>query len=276
MRTWLFAPGHEARKVEKALAGDADMVVLDWEDAVPPGEKDAARRVTLEALAGRKPPELRHVVVRVNQPASEHYAADREAVAELLLGAVMVPKVEEVEQVRSVAELEVPLVLLLESARGIERAFELARAQPWVRWLAFGPLDLLADIGGQWTPEGEETLYARQVVPIAARAARLRGALDGPWPQLRDLDGLRHDTARGRRMGYAGRILIHPDQVAIVRQVFAPSADELAYARRVVEAARRATEEGRGAIAVDGRFVDPPVVKWAERVIAATEAVAGR
>jgi citrate lyase subunit beta/citryl-CoA lyase len=271
MRTWLFAPGHEPHKVEKALAGDADMVVLDWEDAVPAAEKAMARRVTLEALAGRKPPELRHVAVRVNQPSGEHYAADRDALADLLLGAIMVPKVEEVAQAREVAELEVPLVLLLESARGVERAFDLARAHPWVRWLAFGPLDLLADIGGHWTPEGEETSYARQLVPIAARAARLHGALDGPWPQLRDLDGLRADTARGRRMGYAGRIVIHPAQVGVVRQVFAPSPDELAYARKVVEAARRATEEGRGAIAVDGRFVDPPVVRWAEGVVRSGE-----
>jgi citrate lyase subunit beta/citryl-CoA lyase len=271
MRTWLFAPGHEPRKVEKALAGDADMVVLDWEDAVPPAEKDAARRVTLDALAGRKPPDLRGVVVRVNQPSSEHFAADRAALEGTLLGAIMVPKVEEVAQAREAAELELPLVLLLESARGIERAFELARAHPWVRWLAFGPLDLLADIGGQWTPEGEETLLARQVVPIAARAGRLRGALDGPWPPLRDLEGLRADTARGRRMGYAGRILIHPAQVGVVRQVFAPSPEELAYARRVLDAARKAALEGRGAIAVDGRFVDPPVVKWAEHVVEAAK-----
>jgi citrate lyase subunit beta/citryl-CoA lyase len=269
MRTWLFAPGHEPRKVRKALAGDADMVVLDWEDAVPAGEKEAARRVTLEALAGRKPTDLRHVVVRVNQPASEHFAADREALSELLLGAIMVPKVEELAHAREAAELELPLVLLLESARGIERAFELARAHPWVRWLAFGPLDLLADIGGSWTPEGDETSYARQLVPIAARAARLRGALDGPWPALKDLEGLRVDSGRGRRMGYVGRVLIHPDQIPVVRQVFAPSPEELAYARRVVEAARKAVEEGHGAIAVDGRFVDPPVVKWAERVVAA-------
>ncbi len=271
MRTWLFAPGHEERKVGKALASSAECVILDWEDAVPAEQKDAARESTVAALAGLAPERLSRVVVRVNHPSSPQFSDDLEALEGYALLAIMLPKVESVAEVEAAAEADLSLVLLLESARGIARADDLAACHERVRYLGFGPLDLLADIGGQWSPGSEETLYARSRVPIAARAARLVGALDGPWPPLRDLDGLRTDTALGRRLGYVGRLLIHPAQIDVVREVYAPSEEELDFARRTLAAASAARLEGRGAIAVDGRFVDPPVLRWAERIVAEAE-----
>jgi citrate lyase subunit beta/citryl-CoA lyase len=267
MRTWLFAPGHERRKVDKALASAADMVVLDWEDAVPEEQKGAARETTLAALATLDVPALQRVVVRVGSPSGAHFVADRHALEGLPLGALMVPKVEAESEILEVAALECPLIVLLESALGVELAFQLAAAHPAVRHLAFGPLDLLADVGGSWTLGGEETLYARHRVVIAARAARKAGALDGPWPVLDDLVGLRDDTRRGRAMGYAGRLLIHPTQIEVVAEVYRPSRQELAMARRVLEEVAAGRAAGRGALRVDGRFVDPPVVRWAERVV---------
>lgn len=267
MRTWLFAPGHEQRKVEKALASAADMVILDWEDAVPREQKDDARETTLALLSDLDPRALQRVVVRVGSPAGPDFENDREALEGVPLGALMLPKVEAVNQVLAAAELECPLVVLLESALGIERAYELASAHPAVRYLAFGPLDLLADTGGSWTTSGEETACARQRVVIAARAARTAGALDGPWPALEDLDGLRQDTRRGRNIGYVGRMLIHPKQIPIVDEVYQPSDRELAFARRVVAAVEEGRRAGRGALRVDDRFIDPPVVRWAERVL---------
>lgn len=278
MRVWLFAPGHEERKVDKALAslaadGDArpDLVILDWEDAVPAAEKDAAREVTLARL-GELDAETRHrVVVRVNHLDSDWFAADHARLDGEFLGAVMLPKVEMDRQVQAVVDLDLPIAILLESALGVQRVFELCSGHPEVRYAAFGPLDLLADLGGEWTPESEETLYARQRVAIAARAARLAVALDGPYPRLRDLEGLLEDSRRGRRMGYGGRMVIHPAQVPVVHEAFAPTEDELAFARKVVEAARSGEAEGRGAVSVDGRFVDPPVIRWAESVLARIE-----
>ncbi|HVS14696.1 MAG TPA: CoA ester lyase [Thermoanaerobaculia bacterium] len=272
MRTWLFAPGHEARKVSKALAGDADRVVLDWEDAVPGGHKQAAREVTLAALRPLDVPALQRVAVRVGSPAGPDFAADAEALEGWPLGAVMIPKVESAAEVEAAAELDVDLVVLLESARGIDRASELAAAHPRVRWLAFGPLDLLADLGGSWSASGEEHLYGRSRVPIAARSARLRGgALDGPWPLLDDEQGLRRDSELGRRLGYCGRLLVHPRQVQPVREVYAPRPEEIERARRIVDAARDGAAAGRGALRVDGRMVDPPVIRWAERILSEAE-----
>lgn len=275
MRVWLFAPGHEERKVEKALAsleaeGDArpDLVILDWEDAVPAAEKRAARDVTMRRLEGLDAETRHRAVVRVNHLDSEWFADDHERLHGEFLGAVMLPKVEREEQIHSVVDLDLPIAILLESALGVQRAFELCSCHPQVRYAAFGPLDLLADLQGEWTESSEETLYARQRVAIAARAARLAVALDGPYPRLRDLDGLLDDTRRARRMGYGGRMVIHPAQVPVVHEAFAPSDEELAFARRVVEAARAGEAEGRGAVSVDGRFVDPPVIRWAESVLA--------
>jgi citrate lyase subunit beta/citryl-CoA lyase len=268
MRTWLFAPGHEARKVEKALAGDVGRVVLDWEDAVPARDKALAREVTLGALAALDVPSLARVVVRVGTPSGSDFAADAAALEGWPLGGVMIPKVESRAEVEAAAELDCDLIVLLESARGIDGATELASAHPRVRWLAFGPLDLLADVGGSWSPEGDEHLYARSRVPIAARAARLAGgALDGPWPLLEDAEGLRRDSGLGRRLGYRGRMLVHPSQIAPVREAYAPRPEEIERARRILEAARAGAEQGRSALRVDGRFVDPPVIRWAERIL---------
>lgn len=274
MRCWLFVPGHEERKATKALDTDADFVILDWEDAVPAAEKSRARRVTLERASILE--DVSRFVVRVNSPRSGYFEDDLralEALGERLaeIPAIVLPKSEESSEVEALATLGRPMVLLIESARGVERAHDLARCHSLVQRLAFGPLDLLADVGGHWTQEGEEHLYARSRVVIADRAAGLDGALDGPYPRLEDLDGLRDDASRGRRLGYVGKMLIHPRQIAVVREVFAPTPEEQEFAHKVLEAAAKAKAAGRGATSIDGRFVDGPVIKWARRVVAETE-----
>lgn len=268
MHTWLFAPGHEERKVRKALASAADFVVLDWEDAVPEAERPEARRLTRAILAELDDDSRQRLCVRINHPESEWFAADLEALEGQEPAVVVVAKCEAQSDIEAVVGLGRPLMLLIESALGVERVSDLARGHELVRYLAFGPLDFLADIGGAFTTDGEETLYARARVAVAARAARLNAAIDGPWPRLRDIEGLEGDTRKARRMGYGGRLLIHPEQLEPVERAFAPTAQDLEFARQVLEAARVGLTEGRGAIVVQGRFVDPPVIKWAEKVLA--------
>ena len=271
MRCWLFAPGHEGRKARKALRAGADFVVLDWEDAVPSAQKQAAREETLAVtteLERDDPQALAKLCVRINDPNSEYFAGDVEALHGWQPAVVVVPKVDDLSDVDAASAVGSPLMLLIESALGVERAFEVARGHDLVRYLAFGPLDLLADLGGSWTEHGEETLYARSRVAIAARAAGLVAASDGPWPDLEDVEGLGEDTERGRRMGYGGRLAIHPAQLGTIQTAYAPSEEDLDFARRVVAAAEEAEAQGRSAITVDGRFVDAPVVKWAKQVLA--------
>ena len=266
MRTWLFVPGHDAPKIRKALALDADAVIVDWEDAVPAQQKDAAREITAALLA--QTPTSRRLVVRINGARDAGHTADIAALPALPIAAVMLPKAEEPDVVAHLAEVSgLPVIALVESALGVERAFEIAGAHARVERLAFGSLDFLADVGGQWSPQGEGFLYARSRVVVAGRAAGLAGAVDGVYPQLDDPDGLRQDAALARRLGFAGKLLLHPAQIAIVRDAFAPTPDEIAQAARIVRAFEEALAANRAAVSLDGRFVDPPVVRWAQQVL---------
>lgn len=267
MRTWLFVPGHEERKLRKALTSRSDVVIIDWEDGVPPDEKEEARSVTRAVLA-EVSPALR-LVVRVNPPQTPWHEGDMAVLESLPVAATMVPKAEDPVALQGLVRLGIPLIPLVESALGVERAFEIARAHRLVERLAFGSLDFLADIGARWTPEGEAIQYARARVVVAGRAAGLTGPIDGVYPRLDDPEGLRRDAEQARRLGYAGKLLVHPRQIDIVQEVFSPTPEEVAQARRIVAAYQDALAAGRAAVSVDGRLVDPPVVRWAEEVLRA-------
>ncbi len=263
---WLFVPGHEERKVRKAFGVGADVVILDWEDGVPPEAKEAAREATRRILASARP--AGRVVVRIHGAGTPEHAADLAALEGLAVDGVVLPKAEDPDAVTRLGEaVPLPLILLVESALGLERAFELARAHPRVERLAFGALDYLLDLGVAWSPDGEALLYARSRLVVAGRAAGRAPALDGVWPRLDDPDGLARDAALARRLGFGGKLVVHPRQIPVVRRAFAPTEEEVERARRIL-AAWAAREAGTGAIRVDGRLVDRPVVRWAEEVLA--------
>lgn len=265
MLAWLFCPGHDPRKLEKALAAPVEVVIADWEDAVPYARKDEARRVTrevFEAVGGTK-----RLFVRVNGARSDMHRSDLLALNGLPISGVMLPKSENPSDFSQLAAIGLPVVALIESALGVENALKIAQAGPLVERLAFGSLDYSADLGGRWTPDGEGFAYARQRVVLAGRAAGKSGSLDGVWPRLGDIEGLRRDAALGRTLGYSGKMIIHPEQIAPVQSAFAPSEAELERARSIVEASRKAELAGESALRLDGEFIDPPVVRWAENVL---------
>lgn len=265
MRTWLFVPGHESRKVQKALTSDADAVIIDWEDAVPAGQKEAARAATAEVLATvHSRPRL---VIRVNSPRSGLCESDLTVLADLPAAAVMLPKVDDPADVRAVASLGLPIIPMIESAVGLERAYEIAACHPQVERLAFGSLDFLADIAARWTIEGEALLYARSRIVIAGRAAQRDGPIDGVYPRLHDLDGLRREAQLARSLGFAGKQLIHPEQIAVVEEVFSPTAEEIEQARAILKAYQEALAANRAATTAGTTFIDPPVVRRAEQVL---------
>ena len=269
MEVWLFVPGHDRRKVQKALQSAADAVIIDWEDAVPPDQRALARATTAELLgAHRAGP---RAVVRVNSPRTAEFAADLAAVRDLTVSAVMIPKVEEPAEVDALAALALPLVPMVESALGLECAYQIA-SHPDVERLTFGALDYLADLGAEWELDSAALGHARARLAVASRAARRIGPLDGVYPHVTDLAGLAHDTGVGRRLGCAGRSVIHPNHIPVVRAAYAPSPDQIARAQAIVAAASTAMAAGRAAIQLpDGTFIDPPVVKWAERVLASVK-----
>lgn len=270
-RTWLYVPGHRADRVAKAVASGADAVVLDLEDAVAAHDKVAAREGAVAALAERHPTAGDvQLWVRVNGVGTPWHDADLRALRGAGADGVRVPKAETPVSVYQIAELlEVPLQLILETARGLLTAPELAAAHPLVRGIGLGEADLAADLRVQRT--GLD--WARGWVVASARAAGLPSPVQSVYTDLADDEGLRRDTVQGRHAGFFGRSVIHPRQIPIVHEACSPEPDEVARARTVLAAAEAAAASGSAAVLdADGRFVDPAVVEQARVVLSLARA----
>ena len=260
----LFVPADRPDRFGKALEAGASGAILDLEDAVAPDRKDFAReavRVFLDAHA-----DLSRVVVRVNPADTPHGRADLGMLAGARrVAAIVVPKVGSAADCGRVSDAvgDLPQIVLIESARGLAHCETIALA-PYVLALAFGPYDLAAELGG--TADADVMSPHRARCLVAARAAE-RWAIDGPSREYGDPAIPMRDAQEAKRMGYDGKLLIHPAQIAPVKAAFAPSADEVAYARRIVAAAALSNPA-----VLDGTMIDPPIVIAAERVIRRAEA----
>ena len=264
--SFLFVPGNRPDRFGKAATSGADAVVIDLEDAVPLAEKPAARAALRDAwpgLAAHGVP----IVVRVNAAASGLLDEDLAALRGLSpRPAVMLPKAESAADVQRVREAlpGAPAIPLVETAAGLRAIEEVAGASGVLR-LAIGHLDFMADTGMSWSEGEPELVPLRFAVSIATRVAGLARALDGVTVQTDDEPRLRADALRARRFGFGGKLCIHPKQVAAVHEAFAPGEEEVAWAKRVVEA--DAASGGR-AVKVDGKMVDAPVVTTARAILA--------
>lgn len=263
IRSALFVPGSRPERFAKALAAGADRVIVDFEDAVEQGLKRQARE-HLEAFL-RAQPDAR-VLVRVNAAEHPEHAADLAfCAAQPGVVGVLLPKVENAAQVACVHATGKPVWPLVESARGLLALAEIAAA-PGVERLSFGALDLALDLNlntGSAAAEGVLD-QARYAVLLHSRGAGLAAPLDGVHPDFNDLDGLTRAIRHAADMGFAGALCIHPRQVEAIHHALQPDAEELAWAARVVEAARC----GAGAFQLDGKMVDAPVIERARRLLA--------
>jgi len=266
-RSFLFAPGHDERKLRKALASGADVVVVDLEDAVSVEQKDAAREVVRSVLA--EDASLGLVAIRVNGAHTAFFAADVELADELRPDVLVLPKATPGAGV-ALGEEGPPVVAIVETADGLRHAYEVA-SLPRVEALVVGTVDLGVELRLEQRVDGLEILFARSKVVLDSAAARIRAPIDRVWTDVRDGDGLEADTEFARSLGFRGKACIHPDQVEIVNRVFTPSDEELSQARRVVEAYEQAVGEGQGVTALDGEMIDLPVVERARQVLALAE-----
>ncbi|SEW00421.1 HpcH/HpaI aldolase/citrate lyase family protein [Halobacterium jilantaiense] len=276
-RSVLFSPGDQSDLMRKAPSAGADVVVFDLEDAVAPGQKDEARAAVGDVLSDPDFDPDCEVCVRVN-PVGSGAGADVEAV---LAGgrtadAVMLPKVEDSEDVETLgrllaeADAEAPVLALVESARGVLNAQEIAVAGP-TDALVFGAEDLSADIGATRTDDGTEVLHAREQVVLAASAAGV-DAIDTVYTDIEDTDGLAGETRFAAGLGFDGKMAIHPAQVDPINDAYTPAPEDVEWAERVLDAKAEADAEDRGVFRVDGEMIDAPLVAQAERVLERAEA----
>ena len=273
-RSLLFVPAVRPDRYPKALATGADAVCIDLEDGVAFGAKDEARERALALFADRVPVRA-EVSLRINDPKTDLGQRDLEAVRQsgIQPDALMLPKCDGPDEIREVAAAlsgalaDLPLIVMAETARGVAAAESLATAAPSVSAVFFGAIDYAADVGCEvsW----DAALYARSRVIVAAAVARV-GALDSPYMDVPALDALSEESRRTRALGFTGKAAIHPTQVPVIQAAFSPPADEVAWARRIVDAYER---NAGGVLLVDGKLIERPVIASARRTLAMAEAV---
>ena len=281
-RSMLFLPGSTPNKIINGDSMGADAVILDLEDAVSPDEKDAARilvRHAIQSLGFRGV----EIIIRINSIDTDYWKADLDEVIPLKPALIMPPKTSCAQDVLTVdayiTELEeklgferntVKLIPLIETALGVENAFQIASATKRVAALFLGGEDLTADLRCKRTKEGNEINYARTRLVCAARAAGV-DVYDTPFTDVNDDEGIWTDAEYAKSLGFTGKSSISPRHVSVINSVFSPSQKDIDYAYEVMEAIRLAKEQGRGVISLRGKMIDAPIVARAQQTIAAAE-----
>ncbi len=277
-RSALYMPGSKPRALQKARGLPADALILDLEDAVVPAEKVAARATVAEAVHARAYGR-REVVIRINSLGTAWGGDDLAMAADCRPDAILVPKVHAASSLGDV-ELRlkgtgaegVPLWAMIESPLGVLNIREIARSSPALACLVIGTNDLAAELRAADTPERAALVPALASCILAARAHGL-AILDGVYNVIQDLEGLRAQCRQGREMGFDGKTLIHPGQLATANEVFGPSAEDVEAARRLLAAFEQAKAAGHGVAVVDGRMVENLHAASARRVLAQVEAI---
>ena len=265
-RSVLFSPGDRPEMLRTAANSAADVIVFDLEDAVPPDRKAAARETVVDILTDPEFDPACEVLVRVNELPGGEDDLDTILIENIRLDGLVLPKVNEVEDVDGFVSAirahgsELPVFALVETAAGVLHAESIATVEA-TDALVFGAEDLTADIGATRTSSGDEIMYARQHVVLAARTAGI-DAIDTLCTAVDDEDRIRADANHGATLGYDGKLAIHPTQIDPIHEAFVPGDDEIKWARRVLAA----SEHHDGVFKVDGEMIDQPLIRRAERI----------
>ena len=281
IRSWMFVPGHRQKMIDKAFGLNADAIMLDIEDGVAPNEKGTARQNIAESLGREKAAGSPARYVRINAIGHERMAADLEAVIRPGLEGLVCPKVDTVDEVRTVdailnerepnqnmAKGSVRLLIAIESPKGLLNAPAIAAASSRIVGIIFGAEDFGREVGLPTVREGEarDLIYARSAIVVAAAAAHVQ-AVDGVWVDLNDSAGLLGFAKQSRQLGFSAMSCIHPSQVDAINTVFSPTADEIDYCQKVLQAFAEANARGDGSIAFGGQLIDRPIIERARRTI---------
>jgi citrate lyase subunit beta/citryl-CoA lyase len=263
---FLFVPGTRPERFLKALDSGASGVILDLEDAVAEEDKETARAAIRSAWPQFSDEQKKRLVIRTNSPGSKFYSADLILAQELQVACILIPKSESLDQINGAALIlpNTAIIPMIETALGLHHLNEIANSNQVLR-LALGNLDLQADLGMMCGAQETELQTARYQIVLASRLAQITPPVDGVTPSTDDLPRITDDAERAKRMGFGAKLCIHPKQVGIVQAAFMPTEEEVHWAQRVIEADK--TSKG-GAVKLDGKMIDRPVVLLAKRTLA--------
>ena len=276
-RSYLFAPGNHERRVEKALGLGADVVILDLEDAVAISEKKSTRELINKTL---EQPRNCAVFVRVNAYDTEFCYGDICSIVSENLDGIVLPKLESLEDLRSIDWLlgnleqerglpngSIDLMPIIETAVGLVNIREIARADTRVKRLAFGGGDYTRDLGMEWTLKEDELLPVRSEMVLASRFGKLEPPVDTVFIHIKEHGAFRSSCSNILGLGFQGKMCIHPDQVPVTNETFTPDPEEVKWSQRVIDEFAKAEKAGIASIQVDGYFVDYPIVEKAQRTV---------
>ena len=276
-RSFLFAPGNHERRVEKALGLGADVVILDLEDAVAISEKKSTRELINKTL---EQPRNCAVFVRVNAYDTEFCYGDICSIVSENLDGIVLPKLESLEDLRSIDWLlgnleqerglpngSIDLMPIIETAMGLVNIREIARADTRVKRLAFGGGDYTRDLGMEWTLKEDELLPVRSEMVLASRFGKLEPPVDTVFIHIKEHDAFRSSCSNILGLGFQGKMCIHPDQVPVTNETFTPDPEEVKWSQRVIDEFAKAEKAGIASIQIDGYFVDYPIVEKAQRTV---------
>lgn len=280
-RTALFIPGNSPNMIINGGVFGSDSLILDLEDGVSVNQKDSARYLVREALKTLDFGTCERII-RINGMHTPFWEQDLEAVIPIKPEAIMITKagcaedihkieeaISQIEMRSGIPQGSIQIAPLIETASGIENAYQIAVSSARVKALYLGAEDLTADLRCERTKKGREIFYARQKIVYSARAAG-REVYDTPFADLDDTKGLEEDTRTAKNLGFTGKMAVSPRQIACINHIFYPSEEEIAYARAVYEAARLAEQQGKGVVALDGKMIDAPIVLRACQVLQET------
>ncbi|MFJ8064689.1 HpcH/HpaI aldolase/citrate lyase family protein [Psychrobacillus sp. NPDC096426] len=274
-RSYLFVPGTNKDMIKKAIASDADCIIIDLEDAVALAEKENARKTVKESLIRFS--KEKEILVRINDCETSFWEEDLICAVTNGAAGIVVPKSESEHDIRLVCKKirEVTMdhssafqvIPLIETAKGIQFAYAIAAEDELVSKLAFGSIDFSLDIGCELSASGTELLFARSQIVIASRAAGIGSPIDTVYADFHNEAGFENEAKHAKQLGFKGKLIIHPKQIQMTHEIFSPSVDEINDAKAIVKAFEAAEENGVASIAVNNQFVDYPVYKKAKSLL---------
>ena len=275
-RSLIFVPGNNPRFLEKAKKIQADIVCFDLEDSVPDNEKTSARKLIKNALKSRSEYSS-SIFVRTNSPLSGKISSDLKEIIQKGIDGIVIPKVNNISELKKIQKIlsglekskklkPIQIIPSIESAEGVVNSYQIASFGKRVTAIVFGIFDLLNDLGVEYTKDSPGGKYSRYKIPVDAAAAGI-SAIDGIWQDLNDLKGLQKDCNFGKSLGYAGKSVIHPDQISMVHKSFYPNKTEISWAEKVCTVYLESTKKGKGATTVDGKMIDEVHYKQAKALL---------